>query len=514
MRIKNTYTVTHREGTTNDIISVVMKAFDMENDSQIKDLALELQGDTPIDACINIFDFLLNNIIYVADTSTQEIRTPARLIHDRQGDCKSFSLLTCVCLRYLGIKCFFRFVSYSPYPEATHVYPCAIIDNEIIPIDVVAALQKGAPFGTELYYKFRCDMQTAKTKIAYLAGVNGRAKIGNVEDDTDGRDPSWLQRVDDDSLTQAKLWLISEWDLKWTQAQYPDSFLQYLNTLNALEYTALAIRGYLEFYRYPDELKDFFQRLAWCEYYKVFDTQDADIYSRNYDDGDKYSFVFTNPDFDKNRYLPTYNKWAVNVLNENVRIAGISGASAVEKKSKITGSGAYYIYNYGLANMTAAQKNKYSAAVRSKSGIQKLVLGYVYNESGVKKETIDNYHENGCQSAFKASPAAACEQMRVNGIKGIGIEPMMVMMIISAAIGLIGQIISWFKQKPSDSLINSGGVQPGDFSIEGGGSGGSGGGSIFSLSSMWPMLFVGGAFIMLGKKKKKKNKKIKKHKNR
>ncbi|MFT3753693.1 MAG: transglutaminase domain-containing protein [Paludibacter sp.] len=176
MQIKNTYQTIFQDGDTSDIISVVMMAYEIENDNQIADLARELQGETVTDTCHNIWAYLIKNIRYRADVGKQEIKTPARLIYDGVGDCKSYSLFTAVVLRYLGIDHVFRFVSYDRRKEATHVYVVAFDNSQLstvncqLIIDAVAYVQAQQPFNKELKYTYRCDMSKG-TKIAYLAGI-------------------------------------------------------------------------------------------------------------------------------------------------------------------------------------------------------------------------------------------------------------------------------------------------------------------------------------------------------
>ncbi len=112
------------------------------------------------------------------------VRTPARLVHDGTGDCKSYSLFTAVILRYLRIKHVFRFASYSPQREATHVYVVAFDGSREIVIDAVAKQQLNSPFGFEKKYNYKCDMANGGTKISYLAGFNpgqkAKKRIGNL----------------------------------------------------------------------------------------------------------------------------------------------------------------------------------------------------------------------------------------------------------------------------------------------------------------------------------------------
>lgn len=158
MRIKNINKVFHRNGRTSDIIDIVMYAYEIESDPQIRALAYKLEGNTTYDTCENIWQFLLDNVNYKADSDGNKgelIRTPARLLHDRVGDCKSYSLFTAVILRYLGIPHFFRFVSYNNIKRATHVY--IVADNNIV-IDAVASHQLNYPFNKEVKFTYRLDI--------------------------------------------------------------------------------------------------------------------------------------------------------------------------------------------------------------------------------------------------------------------------------------------------------------------------------------------------------------------
>ena len=127
MQIKNTYTPITEHGDTSDIIKTVMWAYDIEDDNQIKQLAYELQGEDDLETCHNIWKFLLENIQYKADKGTQEVRTPAKLINSKTGDCKSYSILTGSVLRYLEIPHFFRFTGHTK-TEAEHVYIGSLVE--------------------------------------------------------------------------------------------------------------------------------------------------------------------------------------------------------------------------------------------------------------------------------------------------------------------------------------------------------------------------------------------------
>lgn len=79
-------------------------------------------GDLLTDAK-NIGTWINKNIKYKRDGySEQNIQLPKRLLNDRIGDCKSFSLLFLCIMDQLGYKGGFRFASYHPNKIPTHVY--------------------------------------------------------------------------------------------------------------------------------------------------------------------------------------------------------------------------------------------------------------------------------------------------------------------------------------------------------------------------------------------------------
>lgn len=179
MKIRNINKVLYTNGGTSDIIRVVMMAYDIESDPQIYELAEKLKGSTTVETCKNIWKYLVDNIRYAADSDGDRgemVRTPARLVHDGTGDCKSYSLFTAVILRYLRITHVFRFASYSERREATHVYVVAFDGKREIVIDAVAKQQLNSPFGFEKKYNYKCDMANGGTKISYLSGFNPRQK--------------------------------------------------------------------------------------------------------------------------------------------------------------------------------------------------------------------------------------------------------------------------------------------------------------------------------------------------
>ena len=89
-------------------------------------LVSNLRG-TIDEKCEAVFGYLVDNVVYQLDDSgNQYIKSPARLLADGYGDCKSFTMFIACCLHCLGIKHIIRFVNYDGGKQYTHVYPVAI----------------------------------------------------------------------------------------------------------------------------------------------------------------------------------------------------------------------------------------------------------------------------------------------------------------------------------------------------------------------------------------------------
>lgn len=165
------------KGYTMDIVNAVCDCYDRNRQTvphELFALCRDMGATSPSDICAFIFEWVDDNIDYKVDPNGEQwIKTPARLISDGVGDCKSFSILICSFLTHYGIDNMFRFVAYKG-SDYTHVYPVAVIDGEEIPLDVVAYKQRGIEIGNELKYKKKYDRMNS-TRISELSGV------GNME---------------------------------------------------------------------------------------------------------------------------------------------------------------------------------------------------------------------------------------------------------------------------------------------------------------------------------------------
>lgn len=192
-------TIINRQGKTKDIMQAVVDCYNSDY-AQVQDLADNLPGNDTLSRCRAVFDFVDKNIKYQIDPlQKQWIRTPARLWSDGEGDCKSFSIFICSCLRCMGIPHLFRFAAYEGNSDPTHVYAVAIDESgkEII-VDPVYRDENGkAVFNKECPYTKKIDMK-GTTEISRLSGPG----IGYFTETEmiEIEDKEYLPRVEQDFL--------------------------------------------------------------------------------------------------------------------------------------------------------------------------------------------------------------------------------------------------------------------------------------------------------------------------
>lgn len=140
-------------GINSDIVNCWQACYEKFK-NQPEELVSNLYNIGSIDEkCQSIFGYLCNKVRYRLDPDgTQYIKSPARLISDRCGDCKSLTMFIACCLHCLGIKCIVRFVNFDGGSQYTHVYPVAIdeMGDEII-MDMCETTGNSASAGIPLY---------------------------------------------------------------------------------------------------------------------------------------------------------------------------------------------------------------------------------------------------------------------------------------------------------------------------------------------------------------------------
>ena len=134
-------------GVNSDIIETEIAYYHQFKD-QPTDLVRNLRYGLSIeDQCRSIFAYLVDHVRYKLDPDdSQFIKSPARLLYDGTGDCKSLTMFICSCLHCLGITHKFRFVNFDGSRQFSHVYAVAVDEQgqEII-LDACELDNNGVP---------------------------------------------------------------------------------------------------------------------------------------------------------------------------------------------------------------------------------------------------------------------------------------------------------------------------------------------------------------------------------
>lgn len=408
MQIRNINKVIHQNGKTSDIIDVVMYAYEIENDPQISVLADKLKADTVFETCKNIWQFLLDNIKYRADADGRDgemIRTPARLIHDGTGDCKSYSLFTAVILRYLGIPHFFRFVSYNKVKRATHVY---IVANNNIIIDAVATVQLGYQFNQEVKYTYRVDMSERGTKISYLAGLPASRHAVGVSDEK--RYAVWTGGESQEEITPGKAWLYAKYDLLNELINIATSKKEIASLYNELSIISALIWAYNSVHGNTDE----FTRLARVIVSMIangnFYSPETDVEKRNawFENIIAQVQTIKNPVHYDLTWWQLINTEVIqqNDIPEMDGVGNVSGWTPVADALKK--AGIYFLYLF----IPESELKNYPAAVTKKRTVQNNLYKFIHK--------VDIFHSaDTVKSFFRSGIIARTGMTPENYIKAV-----------------------------------------------------------------------------------------------
>ena len=166
--------IEYSAGDNGDIIKVIHKNFPVAV-KQTKQLAKELYTGDPYRDAQKIYNFLRSGIVYTKDPAGEQlIKTPSRLIADKKGDCKSYSLFAGSLLANMGYPVILRYASYDRNPIPSHVYVITKdqYGNEIILDGVYKAFNKQVP------YKFKYDYPM---EIKTLSGVDYYEEVTTID---------------------------------------------------------------------------------------------------------------------------------------------------------------------------------------------------------------------------------------------------------------------------------------------------------------------------------------------
>lgn len=115
-------------GVNDDVVQCELACYERWKE-QPRELVSGLVGSID-ERCEALFAYLTENVVYkLDDDGYQYIKSPARLLHDGCGDCKSLTMFLACCLHCMGIEHIIRFVNYDGGKQYTHVFPVAIDEN-------------------------------------------------------------------------------------------------------------------------------------------------------------------------------------------------------------------------------------------------------------------------------------------------------------------------------------------------------------------------------------------------
>ena len=145
------------KGTQNakNIANQIKRAI-LESSIAADSIAHKFKGRTKFITCFNIYDYLRRNIEYKREgEDLQTAKTIQRILYDKKGDCKHYTIFSCAILRSLGIPCEMRLISQNFYStEPTHIYCVAYIQGQEIIVD---SCMKS--FNNEAQYKYKYNLK-------------------------------------------------------------------------------------------------------------------------------------------------------------------------------------------------------------------------------------------------------------------------------------------------------------------------------------------------------------------
>lgn len=461
MRIRNINKVLTKNGNTADIITAVMSAYEIENDPQIKTIANDLKGSDISETCRNIWRFLIENIDYIPDSDTgkgEMIRTPARLLYDRTGDCKSYSLFTAVCLRFLDIDHLFRFVSYNKRKEATHVYVIAFDEyNNPICIDAVAFEQQKIDFNNEIPFTYRVDMANRGTKISYLAGLPDRVKINSsmTVDQVLERSHVWTGDDDEKEITAGKNYLYAKLDEMSELALIDNKYLR-----EVVIYTML-IWAYNHVNGNSDNFTDFAVKICYLSGSGFFDNINQVDDIGEYLESVKI-LILSDKEIKGQFDSSLFNQIKSEVVDQNefISVSGVHGIIADKIADYIKGSGLWYLYMF----IPESELSKYPEVVSKKRKIQTRMFNILHVvDIFHKKATVLSLIRSGIIAQTGQTPENYIKSQTTVKVSGpiTAATLATIATIISILIGLITLIQMIWPSKAGD--LSKSDVQNGAF---------------------------------------------------
>ena len=520
MKAKNTNTLLKHNGNTRDIASAVISVYNRDY-SQVCELAQTLNEGEPDQTCNRIFDYVIEHVDYKEDPAgVQWVKTPARLIADGFGDCKSMAIFIASCLRCLQIEHSFRFVSFNQKKEATHVYVIVPNDGDEIIIDPVVRVSGMPKFNHEEKYTYKSDMNG--TNIYYMAGMPRYKTDGGTDPGTDpiedptGVDESrynvWTGDENEADITPGKHFLYSRFDLLLEQVNIAETEKEAIQYYNQLDITTALLYAYNHVNGDSENFKRIAAIVCSLVAWGSFNSQSmvVDIrgdgldellnrISADYDNGWDIQYGYPN-----GMDAETWNMLNVEVFpyNQKVSTIGRIGGSSGVIGDKIKKGGYYFLYNY----IPDSELKNYPASVAKKRLAQNQVKSWLAIDLFHTAATRNNLIRSGIIARVGMTPEKYIRTQKAGNVK-IGLDPgtlTIIATIINIIIGLITIIRAIFppKNSPTNDDILNGAPNVNDELFTPGKSTGSGSTSTSSLSSLALPLVIGASVLYSIIKKK------------
>jgi hypothetical protein len=155
LRAKLNREIIHGTQNARNIAKNIKRAI-IESEAGADAIAKHFKGKTKFISCFNVYNYLRSHIKYEREgEQEQSAKTIQRILHDKKGDCKHYTIFATAILRSLGIPVQMRMISQNFYnPEPTHIYCVATINGEEIIID--PCIKR---FNSEAQYKYKYNLK-------------------------------------------------------------------------------------------------------------------------------------------------------------------------------------------------------------------------------------------------------------------------------------------------------------------------------------------------------------------
>lgn len=528
MQIDGKRTLITNKGYTHDIMNEVSNTY-VRYWKQCADIAKFLTRSNEYYTCKAIFWYISNKVKYLEDIGEQKIKTPARLLHDGNGDCKSYAIFIASCLRCLGIPAVFRYVSFGDNDIPTHVY---IVTKSGIIIDPVERVNGKPVFNYASDFNNKIDIDIMQpTIISRLSGTENNEDINSIIESYqmyEGSEPFVFNTI-------AQNWINSEIDLHLTLLNSNVDNAEKIQILNYIDRLIVLKRLYYVakdnnvlmakmacvMQQMEDENKfvshslndaDRVDNLRALNSYakKTFTSlKVADGRGRIFD-WVKANVIDNNHNDLTDKQINSYNDF----LKTKVAINGkISDADRRAIENKFKQSGLYFSYAFLSDNFVNNHK-EYFAILRKRIMASRMINGFANDvRTFMNKKSLENILLSGAiQQANGNQPdkniANFIEEKRKSKIgEPISLGVVGVISIITAIVGLLGTVLDLMtkifgRKSVTPTQIQMAKIQEADFIA--GNIGGQAGtdqqnsgvrNNLFGSNAQFPIMAIGAIFL-------------------